>query len=438
MDTKQIKTLEWLDSLENYAKEKRLSMRIIDGIEECKRKVESKKVDWMAVNHKIEDLTGSIEQKTVPAVSQNNSENQVSLQSIKEQIKKMAQRCQTENQASIGSITERKNLVVKKSYDDLREITYTKAHLQELKNQNDYLHFYEQEKSEYERNGFQMLRELLQDISSNYDHLLEHIKSMLSSIGGYKIGVGNEKIYYDFETKREGLDTRLQSEISSLDIGGNKIIDFGKKTVEPVKKTVKKFIRKRKLLAWIPFLILILGLVTGSAVTRKDNIEKLQAQSVDSKEDEQSAWLSDIGKQMREKAINSVSTSVISKTTTSFAALLSTLIAALGSVLLAIILIIIVLYAAYLRMLKAWCNSRICTECEKYLRAELDMFIGSDSLMPVLDEAIKTAVKEYEEEYLIILNQIFLESELDEANEEQKGIKRFHELKESWNKIKYE
>lgn len=104
-----------------------------------------------------------------------------------------------------------------------------------------------------------MLRELLQDISSNYDHLLEHLKNMLQSIGSYKAGVGNEKFYYEYESKREGLNNRLQGEAEQSDVGGNEITSFGQKTAETIRKIVKKITVKRKSLAWIPLLILLLG-----------------------------------------------------------------------------------------------------------------------------------------------------------------------------------
>lgn len=438
MDTKQIKTLEWLDSLKKYAREKQLSIRIIDGLEECKRKVGADIVDWVEVNHKVEDLLSSIEQKMVPSTIQNNGENNVSLKNVEEQIKRMAQRCQTENQVSVENIAERKNLVVKKTYDDLREITHTKAHLEELKDHNLYLHFYEKEKSEYERNGFQMLREFLQDINSNYDHMLDHIKSILSSIGGYKFGIGNEKIYYEFETKREGLNNRFINEILSFEIGGSKIMDLGQKTSGSISKKIKNFIRKRRLLVWVPLLILLFGLVIASVATREDNIEELQTQTVDSEEDGQSTWLFEQVKQAGEKAISSASTSAIANVIASLITFLATLIIALGSVLLAIILLIVVLYITYLKILRTWCNRRICTECEKYLCTELDAFIRSDPLVPALDEAIKSLERAYEEEYLTILNQIFSEGGQGMVNEEQNGINRFRELKESWNQIKYE
>lgn len=441
MDTKQIKALEWMDSLGNYAREKQLSMRIIDGLEECKSKVKSDTVDWMEVNHKVEDLLSSIEQKTVPTASLKSNEEQVSLKSVEEQVRKMAQRCQTENRASIENITERKNLTVKMAYDNLREITHTKAHLEELKNQSAYKNYFEKEKSEYEKNAFQMLRELLQDINSNYDHLLDHIKSMLSSIGGHKLGVGNEKIYYEYETKREGINSRFLNEISSSDIGGSKIVDLGLKTSEPVKVIVKKFIRKRKFLAWAPLLIICMGLMIGSAVTRENNIkviEESQSQITDSEDDEQSTWLSDMAKQAGKKAIKNASSSAIANALASFLSFLSALLIALGSVLLAIVLLIIVLYVTYLRFIKTWCDRRICVECEKYLQIELDMFIQNNPITPVLDETIKTSVREYEEEYLVILNQIFSGNGLDAANEEQTELDYFYGLKESWNKIKYE
>ena len=137
MDTKKKDTLAWLGELEQYARDNQLPMRILDSIEDCKNKISVKSPDWQEINLRVGDILNSIEQKTAPTVViQDNNENQISVQAIEDQIKKMAQRCQTENKASVGNITERKNLIVKKVYEDLKEITRTRAHMKELKDQN--------------------------------------------------------------------------------------------------------------------------------------------------------------------------------------------------------------------------------------------------------------------------------------------------------------
>lgn len=414
MDTKQKNMLSWLEELEKYAKDKQLSMRILDGIEDCKNKISVESPDWQEISLRVEDILSSIQQKTAPAVVQDNNANQISVQAIEDQIQKMAQRCQTENKASVGSITERKNLIVKKVYEDLQEITHTKAHLEELQDQNAYFHFYDKQRMEYERETFSLIRELLHDVSGNYNYMVEHLRSMFQSIGGYKYGVGNENFYNEYETQKEGLDNKLQDEVTSREVGGNVITDFAQRTEKKVTEIATKFVRERKLLAWVPIIVLLLVLTTGLVVkqfNQQDLAEDVQVQS---------SWVAELAFQAfdlaKEKASSSISAVVF----------------------LPIILIVIVLYCAYIGVLKSWCNRRICILCGEYLQKELEEFKRSDAIMPVLDEAVNSSVMEYEQEYLMVLHQIFLGSEFDTVRNEQSKMQQFESLKESWNKIKYE
>lgn len=442
MDTKQMMALEWMDGVEQYAREKRLSMRIIDGIEVCRKKMAAENADWKEISLMVTDLLDSIEQKTVPAAMEEKREGQISIQAIEEQVRKMAQKCHSENQASVGNIVDRKNLVVKKIYNDLREITHTKAHLEELKDQNAYLQFFVKMKSEYEKNALQMIRELLQDISGNYDHLIEHIKSMFQSIGGHKYGIGSEKIYYEYDSQRENLNNRFQNEVVSMESGGNEITDLGQETAETVKKTVKKLTVIRKILAWVPLLLLLIGLAIGAVTTHEENIEVIESVQIEDLEDgEHSDVLASVKKQLAERAkkeIENASASEIKLFLSKVMNYITVLFITLGIALLAILLVIIVLYAAYLRILRIWCNNQICKECRKYLTTELNRFEQSGTLVSRLDDAVTTTVEQYEQEYLVILNQVFSGTAFDTTSDDQKERNRFAELRETWSKIVYE
>ncbi len=96
-DERQIKTIAWIKELEQYAKEQKLPMRILDELEECKQQASSNDVDWARINRTIEELMESIEGKLVPAeVQQDNAIEEVSVEEVKMQVRKMAQRCHTE------------------------------------------------------------------------------------------------------------------------------------------------------------------------------------------------------------------------------------------------------------------------------------------------------------------------------------------------------
>ena len=419
MDKKQKDMLAWLAELEQYVRDNQLSMRILDGIEDCKNKSSAKSPDWQEISLRVADILNSIEQKTAPAVVQDNNQNQISVQAIETQIQKMAQRCQTENKASVGNITERKNLIVKKVYEDLQEIAHTEAHLEEMKDQNAYLHFYQNQRMEYERAAFSLIRELLHDVSGNYNYMVEHLRSMFQSMDGYKLGVGNEKFYNEFETQKEGLDNRLQNEMTTREVGGSTITDFAQKTEKKVKKIVSKFVKIRKLLAWVPVIVLLLVLTTGFVVkqnNQQDTTEEMQ---------EQSSWVSDLKSQIFDFAKEIVSQGVSSS--------------GIGiGVFILISVIVVVLYFAYVNILKSWCNRRICTVCGEYLQTELEAFKRSDSIMPMLNEAVNSSVIEYEQEYLTILHQILFGSVFDADENEQSKMREFESLKVAWNKLKYE
>lgn len=117
MSERQRETVEWFDALTQYAKERKLPMRIMDELEECRKMAVSGGADWDSVSRSMEELLESIEKKTVPDVAREKAENGGSTEDIKAQIEKMARRCHTENLTSVDSMRERKNKIVKKCMD---------------------------------------------------------------------------------------------------------------------------------------------------------------------------------------------------------------------------------------------------------------------------------------------------------------------------------
>lgn len=438
MNEKQVKALECLNKIEQYAKEQRLATRILDSIDECKNRITVEDPKWNEVNFEVENILKSIESKTSPVtVYVDKDKNEISIQAIKEQVSKMAGRCHAENEASIGMMEERKNAVLKKAYSEIQEISYTKAHLKELENEEFYLEFFKKAKINYESNAFQMIREMLEDISNNYNHMLEHMKSMFQSIGGYKSGIGNEKFYYEYTEKKEGLDKKIQSEAQSSEIGGSDIVSFGQRTKDTIKDIKKKLNRKTKVLMWAPvLLVLALLLILFSVKTisyinqnraviesevTKDNSETEN----DSEEKESSEELKSALKKFE-------------KVTSKYFKDMDTEPRIPMKWILIIAAVIIVLYAVYIIILKLWCNEQIRKRTGEYLKTETIQFEQNNALLPGLEEAIKNSVEEYEQKYLFILNQIFSGANYDFDCTENKEADQFTALKEEWNALKYE
>lgn len=450
MNEKQKKALDCLNGMEQYAKEQKLSTRILDGIDECKKQVAADDTKWNEVNFAVEDIFKSIEQKTAPvSVYKDNDKNEISIQEIRAQIVKMAERCHAENETSMGMMAERKNAVLQKIYGEIQEISYIKAHSKELKDENIYLEFYKKVKSKYEKNVFQLIKEMLGDICNNYNYMLEHMKSMFQSIGGYAAGVSNKTFYYEYTEKKEGLDKKIQSEIESSEVGGSEIISFGIRTKETIKDIKKKVNKKIKLLMMTPiFMVLTLLLVCLSVkVITLINENKAVIEKEEEKENPEVKDDAEIKDEAEE------SNSEIEKITSDVMEVLGTVVTSeiksemisdtFGSsvgikMILGIVVLIIVLYVIYIIVLKLWCNYQIRKRCGEFLQTETIQFAQNNTLMPKLDEAMKTAVEEYESQYLAILNSIFSGTNYDMDNTQNKKQDHFTVLKEEWNALRYE
>lgn len=441
MDSKQIKALECLNELERYAKEHKLSIRIFDTIDECKKQIIAENPNWNELNFAVEDLFKSIERKIAPACVETDK-NAISIQEVRTKVTKMAERCHVENEASLESMTERKNTVIRKLYGDMQEISHTKAHLAELKNEDLYITFFQKIKAEYERNIFQITREMIGDISNNYSHMLEHMRSMLQSISGYAAGIGNEKFYYVYEERKDGIDKKIQGEAELAEIGGKDILSFGQRTKDTIKNIVKRSNRKRKLLMWFPLLILLICFSFKAVTTQiqsQEIIESAEEKVVDNEENtEVKDFITDVGKKIGEKAISSVTLKSLGNFLYSIASFAAALMVSLGAVLVFFVLLIIVLYAVYLKAIRLWCNRQICKMCAEYLKTEVIQFEQNNSLMLQVEETMQNAVAEYERQYLNILNQLFSDTNYNLNNADNKETNQFTMLKENWNALKYE
>ncbi len=424
MDEKQIKALECLDELTVYASENRLPMRIMDELEECKKQISSTNVDWIAVNLTMEGLLNSIELKLIPqAVQKESHDNEVTVDMVKEQVEKMAGRCHADNVTSIESMTKRKNTVIKMNCEQLVDISQTKVHLEELKNGDLYLQFFQKCKTKYEKDAYEMFRELLQSISENYNHMLNHMKSMFQSISGYKNGISSEKFYYEYEERRTGIDQRVQGELQTVDIGGNDIMSLGRTTKQTVKAIVKKLSRKKKFLAWLPLLILFCFLAVGTAgkMVEKQN----EAKQAGANAENEDSFLKNVVKNVAEAGFEKATSKTVSAASSKLIVWL-----------IPIVIVLVLIYLLYLKMINAWCNRQICEQCGEYLRTELLQFEQKNELSFKLETAMENAAEEYERQYMEVLNNLFRNSLYHTENTEQTGKKsKFDSLRAEWHRV---
>ncbi len=218
--------------------------------------------------------------------------------------------------------------------------------------------------------------------------MADQIRNMFQSIGGCQNGIGNEKFYLEYEQRKDGMEKSVQSEAETADIGGNDIISFGQRTKDVIKRIVKKLTWKRKLLAWVPLLIL-LGLFTMGAVVRQEQ-GRQETEIRKEVEGNDSAVTENVVQELRDNP-------GIMQMVVSFCL---ALIASLGAMLIFILLVIALLYFCYLKLLTWWCDRQTAKRCGEYLKTELSNFEQENSLSPKVDAVMQSAADAYERQYM--------------------------------------
>lgn len=431
MDERQREAAEWFGELERYVKGKNLPRRIKDELEECRELALSGETDWDVISHSVEELLESIVEKTALTAMREKTENEVFQEGISAQLEKMAHRCHTENMISMDNMRKRKNTIVKKTYGQLSEISQTMAHLKELKNEDSYLQFFTHCKVTYEQDVFDMIRNLLQSINGNYAYMTDQMRNMFQNIGGYRNGIGNETFYLEYEGRKDGIDRSVQAVAETADIGGSDIISFGYKTKEVIKGIVKKLMRKRKLLAWMPLLVLLCLLMMGAVVSREQN--RHEAESMKMADENDNAIVKDMAQELGKKTVESLTISAIQ----AVASFCLAFIISLGAMFILVLLVIVLLYICYLKMLKRWCNQQIGKRCGEYLKTELSRFEQKNSLALKVDAVMQSVADEYERLYMEVLNQLFSGMDCGAQDSQKHDMAEWDALCERWNKLKY-
>lgn len=414
MDEKKQELLQWLNKLEKYAEEINLSSRILDRIKECKANLHKEEIEIDKIQCEIEEVFKSIEKKALPeSANSDKKEKGVTLQEIREQIKKIVQRCHDDNEEVIDGTTDHKNTVLKKCDEQMKKIVQADKYMEELKQEALYVQFYEEIADEYKKGSISVISEMLGDMEQNYTHMIGHMKGMLQNTDSFKTGKINEKAFYELDVKREAVGEKLQAELEENNTGKNIILSFAKRTVSEIKKIVDSAELKKKVLAILP-------MVAAAIIFLINTLTKSLGSSAET-ETANNEFIAFLGEAVEiikvlKKLFGSGGTSVMS------------IVAKVAP-----FIIVAVIYIIYLIVLKKKCNDEISKKSAAYLQTELIEFEQNGLLRQDLNNLIRNTAEEYEHQHAELFNHIFDFSDDETPNKKKDQL---IELAEEWNKIK--
>ncbi len=430
MDERKQAILDWLEKLEQYARGNTLPVRIVDGIQYCKEKIADDSIEPDKLQTEIEGLLDSIRRKIEPEGGGNTTDSSIAAQEVAKQLQKMAERCHTDNERAIQDISEHKNLVLSKCEEQLKDILCTDAHLEEMLHETRYIRFYEKAANDLEQELADMLSALMERMDENYTGMLKHMRSLFGSLRESGNGTIRERALYELDAKREGIRGKVLAEAGTWKTGRQELVSFAKRTWSKINKIVKATEIKRKLYAALPVL-LVLALLVGNGVLRgmeaSYELKKAELEMTAATEQEKEPLLEQLSNAMElgEEVLNV--TQQGKEVVETLGSVNSLLIGIVG------ILLVLLLYRAYLKWLRGYGNRSIAKKCAEYLQVELGDLEQSHCLRMALDEGVRLAVEEYEQQHVRLFHEVFTSEDGGTEAERKRG---FEELITLWNGIR--
>ncbi|MCM1254214.1 MAG: hypothetical protein NC321_15445 [Clostridium sp.] len=422
-----IRAIEWMTELERCAVKQELTLDNLYAIEECKKQITAENVNWSDIHSTVEKMLESIGRELIPDNGESDEGMKAaSIQAFKLQVQKTMDTCHAENESTMDFMTERESAVVKRVYGNIQKVSAVKTSFAERKNRNSYTEIFINIKKEFDKAAALLLRELLKSVAQNYDQVLEEMKKMFQSIGEYLFEKENEseKLYREYEARKNKLYKEMSDKAETLEFGGNEITAFGNKTSDMVKSIGKKWDKKRKVLVMLPMFMLICSFLFEAIIAQgqiSGAVENTKA----------GGFLMEFDDMIR----TTIPWSAVNDFIYYVVAFVVMLFYNLKSFLIFTVLLVIALYAGYLKLLKLWCGSQMCRQCEEYLKIELAQFKHNNTLMPRMEEVLKKAIEEYEQKNRVALESIFSAIESNSIDDERTDITWFVDMKEQWDKI---
>lgn len=431
---KQIKALEFVSCMEEFALEKQMKQRILDRIRELKGSLERELSD-LEVEQKVLEVDELANYISKQFFKENQSEiivdemTTISIDEIKERIEAILQECHSGNESVKNGYINNQQSYIVEAAQKMRDFSNIKANYKEVQNSRFFCEKFEKIGMNLNHQISMSLLQFTKTVSLNCEQAVGKLRNMLSYIQDERFHKRQKEIYSFYDSKRSQIFQEHQTKISTIDCGGNEIGRFGTQHIEKVDSIIEEQKKKIFFTKLIPILIIatfiIVPKIGGWIGNQIETIVEANQESVP----EEKTWINsmeDIGKYAADKAIEKV---MDSEAVDSIGILVTVLIK------IPLYVLAIIAYYIYVKIMDKVYVKRVCKSVGLYMTSEIEKFWQTNSLETKIAEAFRSQQESLEISYREIFEKLVNNKNVDNVqtlSEEDRFIK----LREEWNDIK--
>lgn len=430
---KQIKALEFVSCMEEFALEKKMKQRILDRIRKLKGSLE-KELSDLEVEHKVLEVDEIANYISQQFFKENKSEividemTTISLDEIKERIEEILQECHRGNESMKNSYINNQQSYIMEAAQKMRDFSNIKANYKEVQNSRFFCERFERIGMNLNRQIKTSLSQFSKGVFQNFDLAVGKLKNMLAYIQDERIHKRKREMYNIYDTRRSQIYQENQSKINTIDCGGDLIRKFGEQHIKEIDNIIKKQKKKTLFVKLLPLLIVSVLIIApriggwiGEQVKtisemNQSNISEEKVLDKNILDYEMEDVFDTVGR------IKKIMNEEDSKEDESG---------------LKIILIIIlgIIYFIYIKIANKNYKKNICNEVGLYMTSEIELFWKENSIENLIKEAFQIQQESLEISYREIIEKL-LNSKNENIVQTLNEQERFLKLREEWNDIK--
>lgn len=254
--------IEFLRELEEFVREREFPRRVIDSVVELRKdlEIEESSAGVEGVLLQIPDLMDHIGRKYRTESPQEPALDEICLEDVQERVKEILDLYKDKN----GPLTEQyrngQTLAKSEMETGLREILYTDAHYDSLRNGSSFCNYMAGVEKSYGTKIGQLLQSCIDDLFQNCDQAAARIKSLFTHMKDEKLQAMQRRMYQQYDSKYDILKQNISARAVQLSGEQNIVGQWAAGCVEPMEKIKKKIERKKYGLILFPLIFALIAI----------------------------------------------------------------------------------------------------------------------------------------------------------------------------------
>lgn len=425
---RQQEAYELVQALEQLAVETGMKTRVVDGLRERKRELESpvsdaqweKELLWMeeTVVHIEKQLSGGETDLVI-------SDTAVSREEVSDRIRETWRLCKEANRHLQASYRQTQAASRQKLEQDMMDWTDASVHYEMLSVPSRFSARCYEAGQRYKQQTDQLCLEYVDECAEEYGRAMNKIRGLVAALGGGQVSVTVRDIYEKWDSRREFFRQNARKSAEQLEKGESDLAELGQHSSKALEKVVSRKRKKRTFVLMSPILVVLVLLLAVQGISYlRGRLETQNGASAEQTAEEESGFIGQLAGSIKGIVVDQVSQGVAGH-----------LLFIVTAVLFPSIILAAIIWILWVRHTRSLYRRWMTDSLGQCARKQSETFWQEGRILGREEECFRMMAEFMEQQYDGILRDLLGDG--FNGEQDDSPAMRMRALRRKWNEIKY-